>query len=284
MNMQWQEQIDAYLQGSLPEEEKQHFEKLLQTNADLSEEVEMHRLMVEAICAERKAALKRLLDNTPVPQGHTFDWLSAQWWRWGAGVVAVGGALGLVIWSNHHREVEQMRSSAATAFVAEPPAPVIEKQASEESREEMTEAKNTERLTPLRSRKEFLQLEIHSTPKAQEAQQELPVQEQVQSNVSEATEHVLLVKELPVSEEEKALQEFEQTLYYQYNNRVLVLFKEVDYRLLQNIDLGDGVKDYIFVNNHFYEMKETGNAIENFENCRVTDSMKIQLLQKYLKP
>jgi anti-sigma factor RsiW len=86
MNMQWQEQVDAYLQGSLPEEEKQHFEKLLQTNADLSEEVEMHRLMVEAICAERKAALKRLLDNTPVPQGHTFDWLSAQWWRWGAGV------------------------------------------------------------------------------------------------------------------------------------------------------------------------------------------------------
>jgi hypothetical protein len=92
------------------------------------------------------------------------------------------------------------------------------------------------------------------------------------------------VEEPPVSEEEKALQEFEQTLFYQYNNRVLVLFKEVDYRLLQNIDLGDGVKDYIFVNNHFYEMKETGNAIENFENCRIVDSVKIQLLKKYLKP
>ncbi|WP_038029115.1 hypothetical protein [Thermonema rossianum] len=286
MNIQRQEQIEAYLQGTLPAEEKAHFEKLLQRDHVLRDEVEMHRLMVEAICAERKASLKRLLDNTPVPHGPTFSWSAGQWWRWGVGVVALGSVIWLAIWSNHKKEEWPVQSPAPTTSVTEQTAPSIES----------NEAPVTEGLKPEEEReKTDVPLQATQEPPIEKVQPSVQHQQKeeksMESRLTPQKEETQIITEpveqpLPreVSEEEEALRDFEQSLFYQYNNKVLVLFKEVDYQLLQGIDLGNGAKDYIFVNNHFYEIKETGDSIENFENCRVTDSTKVQMLKKYLTP
>ncbi|GIV38839.1 MAG: hypothetical protein KatS3mg033_0639 [Thermonema sp.] len=290
MNIQRQEQIDAYLQGNLSAEERTHFEQQLKSDHTLREEVEMHRLMVEAICAERKASLKHLLDNTPVPHGPTFDFGAAQWWRWGAGAIALGGAVWLVVWLNREaaRPVNNTAPAAVEAPVSKPESPMAEEQTTE--MEKVPPA--VEQATPRTMQTETKQEEVKPlpSPQVQPNKQKQPKQEQevtisgTKPTVNDETTANHLPAGQPLTTADQALRDFEKSLFYQYNNRVLVLFKEVDYRLLQGINLGDGAKDYIFVNGHFYELKETGEAIENFENCRITDSLKVQMLKRYLNP
>ncbi len=88
--MENMEKIDDYLTGKLNDAERADFEQRLAQEPALKSELATQRVIIEGVKAARKAELKALLNNVPVPP---VTGSSSYALKWAAGVVATGAVL-----------------------------------------------------------------------------------------------------------------------------------------------------------------------------------------------
>lgn len=84
------ERIDDYLTGKLNPAERADFEQRLAQDAALKSEMAQQHVIIEGVKAARKAELKAMLNNVPVP---AVTGSSSYALKWAAGVVATGAVL-----------------------------------------------------------------------------------------------------------------------------------------------------------------------------------------------
>jgi hypothetical protein len=73
-------------------------------------------------------------------------------------------------------------------------------------------------------------------------------------------------------------------IYYQYDGgKVLQLFGNFGYELLEKVDVGAGEKTYIYIQNQFYELIPTApDEVRNLKESIVSDKEQIKLLTEKL--
>lgn len=278
------EQIDAYLLGTLPPEARQAFEAELLSDVRLREQVELQSWMIEAICEQRKAMLKQMLSstNTLVPSASLSNWAK---WIGGSGA-AMAILLVWLSWWQMRQDKSLLRESRLTdTNVHMVQEEVLQKLPEASLMQENTDTKAEGEIAEKHSKQQSLESLYTSMPKT-DAQSGLPVQIEAykeQANPSgEAEEKLVDASAANTTAKTEQKSTFVEKLFYQYQNRVLILFAQVDYRLLQNVDIGDGSKDYIEIDGNFYVLRETGMQVEQLEKLLITDSVKIERLRKQL--
>ncbi len=93
--------IEAYVKGKVSEAESQAMQKLIAQDAHLAAEVEMQRNLQEALARTRRAELKQLLQNTPIPTCTILP-TAWQWIAASVGIVSlmVSLWLGMKLWNS----------------------------------------------------------------------------------------------------------------------------------------------------------------------------------------
>ncbi|MFN3316660.1 MAG: hypothetical protein ACK40K_07595, partial [Raineya sp.] len=91
-------------------------------------------------------------------------------------------------------------------------------------------------------------------------------------------------KELPKNEQKDKNPPFIREIHYQYDgDKVLQLFGDFKYELLEKIDVGAGEKTYIYVQNQFYELIPTKlDEVRSLKETLITDKEQIKLLTESL--
>lgn len=278
------EQIDAYLLGTLPPEARQAFEAELRSDVRLREQVELQSWMIEAICEQRKAMLKQMLSstNTLVPSAGLSNWAK---WIGGSGA-AITILLVWLSWWQMRQDKSLLRESGLTdTNVHMVQEKVLQKLPEASLMQENTDTKAEGEIAEKHSKQQSLE-SLHTSMPKTDAQSGLPVQIEAykeEANPSgEAEEKLVDASAANTTGKTEQKSTFVEKLFYQYQNRVLILFAQVDYRLLQNVDIGDGSKDYIEIDGNFYVLRETGMQVEQLEKLLITDSVKIERLRKQI--
>ncbi len=234
--------IEAYVKGKVSEAESQAMQKLIAQDAQLAAEVEMQKDLQEALARTRRAELKQLLQNTPVPT-HTFSPTTSQWIAASVGIVGLIVAiwLGVKYWNS-----EKINETQAT----------ILKPQTETLKEE--------------------------TPKV--AENTATTNEKAVSPDSQklTTENTQKPNENKKAEKPK---DFAKEIFYQYDGKnVLQIFGDFSYEILENIPTKEGEKNFIFVQNKFYELVPTPeDEVRNLKENEVKNPDLIRLLSERLK-
>jgi hypothetical protein len=237
--------IESYLRGFADKADKDTMEKLLQADADLRAEVNFQKDLLDAIAQSRRNDLKQLLQNTPVPAFQPF--YQTPVFQITAVVVAV--ATFVAIWVlNLPSENKDLKNRAIT----EPKTEKIENLAQNKTEESKTEDKNAIQNTD-------------SQKTAPEPKKELKA---ISPKKETAEKNPILNREI----------------FYQYDgNKVLQLFGNFSYELLEKVDVGAGEKTYIYIQNQFYELVPTApDEVRNLKESIVTDKEQIKLLLEKL--
>jgi len=237
--------IESYLRGFADKADRDTMEKLLQADADLRAEVNFQKDLLDAIAQSRRNDLKQLLQNTPVPTFQPF--YKTPVFQITAVIVAV--ATFVAVWLLNLPS-ENKDFSAKT--ITEPKTEKIENLAQNKPTESTTENKNAIQNTDSK--------EITPEPK-KELKTTSPKKETAEKN--------------PILNRE---------IFYQYDgNKVLQLFGNFSYELLEKVDVGAGEKTYIYIQNQFYELVPTApDEVRNLKESIVTDKEQIKLLLEKL--
>ncbi|MCU0436525.1 MAG: hypothetical protein MUC49_01340 [Raineya sp.] len=77
---------------------------------------------------------------------------------------------------------------------------------------------------------------------------------------------------------------FTKEIHYLYDGGgVLQLFGDFSYKVLEKVDLGNGAKTYIFIQNHFYELVPTGEEPKILKETQIKNPEHIRILSEQLK-
>jgi hypothetical protein len=97
------------------------------------------------------------------------------------------------------------------------------------------------------------------------------------------TQNTTIKTETPVKKEEST-SPFVKEIHYLYDGSgVLQLFGDFNYKILEKIDLGNGVKTYIFIQNNFYELVPTGEEPKILKETQIKNPEHIRILSEQLK-
>ncbi|PKQ70076.1 hypothetical protein Rain11_0880 [Raineya orbicola] len=235
--------IEAYVKGKVSEAENQIMQKLISQDAQLASEVELQKDLQEALARTRRAELKQLLQNTPVPTS-TFAPTISQW------IAASFGIVGLVamIWF------------------------FVKYWGSEKT--------NQKQAVVLKTQNETL--------KKDESKQVVENTTTTTENfASQNTQKLTIENNQKLNESKKAEKnkDFTKEIFYQYDGKnVLQIFGDFSYEILENIPTKDGEKNFIFVQNKFYELVPTPeDEVRNLKENEVKNPDLIRLLSERLK-
>lgn len=237
--------IESYVRGACSAEEREVMQKLLQSNADLRAEVAFQKDLLTAIAASRKADLKKMLQQTPVPAHQPFYQKPA------VQIAAVSvGAIALIatIWGLYRYTQETDTKNT-------------------------TQPKKVEYVQDMKisTRKNKEVVEIKKLPDNKPSETL-----KVKPNKKEVT------PKKPTSEDKNPI--FIKEIHYQYDGAsVLQLFGDFKYELLEKVDVGAGEKTYIYIQNQFFELIPTAfDEVRNLKESLVTDKEQIKLLTEKL--
>lgn len=234
--------IETYVRGKVSETESQAMQKLIAQDAQLAAEVEMQKYLQEALARTRRAELKQMLQNTPVP-ARTFSPSTSQW------VAASVGILGLIVavWMDvKHWNSEKTNETPST--ILKPQTETLKEETSKVAENTTTTDENT----------------INQNP------QKL------------TTENIQKPSENKKAEKTK---DFAKEIFYQYDDKnVLQIFGDFSYEILENIPTKEGEKNFIFIQNKFYELVPTPeDEVRNLKENEVKNPNLIRLLSERLK-
>lgn len=138
------------------------------------------------------------------------------------------------------------------------------------------------------------EVQSHSqTPKKVETYTEVLPKKVEEKATTQVPENILpqpeskkevIKKELPKNEQKDKNPPFIREIHYQYDGgKVLQLFGDFKYELLEKIDVGAGEKTYIYIQNRFYELIPTQlDEVRNLKENLITDKEQIKLLTESL--
>ncbi len=233
--------IEAYVKGKVSEAESQAMQKLIAQDAQLATEVEMQKHLQEALARTRRAELKQMLQNTPVPT-HTIS-PTSQWIAASIGIVGLIVAiwLGVKYWNS--------------------------------------EKTNKTQATILKPQTETLKEETSKVAENTTTTNENPVSPNTQKLTTENT------KKPNESTKAEKPKDFAKEIFYQYDGKnVLQIFGDFSYEILENVPTKEGEKNFIFVQNKFYELVPTPeDEVRNLKENEVKNLDLIRLLSERLK-
>lgn len=83
---------------------------------------------------------------------------------------------------------------------------------------------------------------------------------------------------------EEAISPFAKEIHYLYDGRgVVQLFGDFSYQILEKVDLGNGEKTYIYIQNKFYELLPTNEEPKILRETQIKDPEQIRLLTEKLQ-
>jgi hypothetical protein len=132
------ELIDDYLTNRLSEQEKEAFEKKLESDPALKTDVNLQRQILEGVKKARAAELKSMLNKVPVNTGHTIEFTVA---RLAAGVIGAGVVGAALYFALRPDQVPNLKDAAAdlskkTEQIQREPAESVLPATAEEKKEE----------------------------------------------------------------------------------------------------------------------------------------------------
>ncbi|KOY86419.1 hypothetical protein AD998_09930 [bacterium 336/3] len=87
-----------------------------------------------------------------------------------------------------------------------------------------------------------------------------------------------------IPKKEESSSPFIKEIHYLYDGGgVLQLFGDFNYKILDKVDLGNGVKTYIFIQNNFYELVPTGEEPKILKETQIKNPEHIRILSEQLK-
>jgi hypothetical protein len=82
---------------------------------------------------------------------------------------------------------------------------------------------------------------------------------------------------------EQSSSPFQKEIHYLYDGgTVLQLFGDIPYQIVEKVDLGNGEKNYIYIQNRFYELVPTGDEPKTLQETAVKNPEHIKLLTEKL--
>ncbi|MCS6795367.1 MAG: hypothetical protein RMJ97_10375 [Raineya sp.] len=237
--------IEAYVKGKVSEAERQAMQKLLAEDSNLANEVEFQKDLQEAIARTRKAELKQLLQNTPVP-ATTFMPTATQWFVGSVGVAALAVLtwLGLQYWDKWDKKESPIQNTS-----------VVHIQPEHKSQEQLPKV-------------------VENTPITPENSTNQNSQKLTTENKQKQTPH-----------RETQQKPFNKEIFYQYDGKnVLQIFGDFSYEIIEKVPTSEGEKDFIFIQNKFFELVPTPeDEVRNLKDNEVKNPDLIRLLSERLK-
>lgn len=236
--------IEAYLKSDLSDEEHQAMEKCIAKDSQLASEVALQRDIQEAIARTRRAELKQLLQNTPLPATSAWFAKPVHWFL-------VGGVFSLAVLIAVRIFTPNEKPSVMTNSI--------------ENTQNSNSLQNLNTIDSNFKNEQSLNNELRKVDNQQ------PINTNEQSNKNEFLKpSPELIKDIFYQYDGKSVLQIFGNFDYEILENI-------------TLDNGE-LKTYIFVQNKFYELIPTQeDEVRNLKENEVKDKALIRLLSEKLK-
>lgn len=273
MEMNEIERIDNYIANRLSAQEVEAFEKELEGNPSLKEEVQFQRQVADGIRKARAAELKRMLNNIPV-SGNT----------WGPGKIAATAlTAGLVLTALYYysSDNDQVAATAVTTHesgkIEEQP---IQKTEETTSRETMALPEKEDKTSSpvIKTQPKKNEEPTITTPVTKPALDVVdPSEEMINDNDTRTESASAKGNSIEVSKMEvvTSASEKKYNFHYQFQGGKLMLYGPFDKNLYEVLEIhGDSHALFLYFKNNYYLLDEKQTKIKQLTPIRDAELLK----------